>query len=535
MSFGMKHLLGVYSSAKKGLCGWYHLLTDNVGRRKHLRLSTLDSKRHAAAELPALKEVTEVNKDVLWMEAVTIVITRGQGGFAFSIAGNNPVRVSRVDMGSQADIAGLKSGDYIVRINGQNISRSTANSVAKIVRHSPEQIILDIQRPYGSKVIPRSLSSASTSENESDKENCAPVQYLHVPLPWQRLSDNGALSWQPNKEESSWQQDEKRGSVCSSLEEMKMTRTEDAMEVSSSTDTSLPSSNDKWSLGSLAELQCDFAHQRVLACESKFVEVMQSGIQRYSRPLRHRVISHSEHATLFQNVEKLVAISEFLVRSLQAQSHQTLGSDGLDCEAEHMDLGNMYQSKVSMMTAAYRAYCDGLSGAMRLLAELQTSSKFDNFLREQPLQCGQPTISEFICKPLEHLCDLVFNLQSVMTSDPSSVSLQHVVTGTPWTLVLRNCCNQISETIGKHTSSSHSLVSRSAKVSRSSLMSGSSLMSRSLMLSVSSSQLTGSSSLQSSAEHVDVEINNLLSRLVFPQHLQVRTVTPTVHVFKWTY
>lgn len=113
-----------------------------------------------------------------------------------------------------------------------------------VCRHSPEQIVLDIQRPYGSKVIPRSLSSASTSENESDKENCAPVQHLHVPLPWQRLSDNGALSWQPNKEESSWQQDEKRGSVCSSLEEMKMTRTEDAMEVSSSTDTSLPSSND---------------------------------------------------------------------------------------------------------------------------------------------------------------------------------------------------------------------------------------------------------------------------------------------------
>ena len=45
--------------------------------------------------------------------------------------------------------------------------------------------------------------------------------------------------------------------------------------------------------------------ERVLTCETEFVRVMQCGIQRYSRPLRHRVISHSEHATLFQNIEKV--------------------------------------------------------------------------------------------------------------------------------------------------------------------------------------------------------------------------------------
>jgi len=44
--------------------------------------------------------------------------------------------------GSHADIAGLKSGDYIVRINGQNISRSTANSVAKIVRYDHQVALL---------------------------------------------------------------------------------------------------------------------------------------------------------------------------------------------------------------------------------------------------------------------------------------------------------------------------------------------------------------------------------------------------------
>ena len=38
--------------------------------------------------------------------------------------------------GSPSDEAGLMNDDCIVRINGQNVSRSTAESVARIVRYS---------------------------------------------------------------------------------------------------------------------------------------------------------------------------------------------------------------------------------------------------------------------------------------------------------------------------------------------------------------------------------------------------------------
>ena len=68
------------------------------------------------------------------METITVAIKRGSAGYGFSVVGGCPVKVGRVDAGSPAATAGLQKGDLIVCINGKNISRSTNDSVAKIVK-----------------------------------------------------------------------------------------------------------------------------------------------------------------------------------------------------------------------------------------------------------------------------------------------------------------------------------------------------------------------------------------------------------------
>ena len=45
--------------------------------------------------------------------------------------------------------------------------------------------------------------------------------------------------------------------------------------------------------------------ERLLSCERHFVAQMQFGMQRYSRPLSHCIISPGDHSTLFQNVEQV--------------------------------------------------------------------------------------------------------------------------------------------------------------------------------------------------------------------------------------
>ena len=47
------------------------------------------------------------------------------------------------------------------------------------------------------------------------------------------------------------------------------------------------------------------AIHRLMSLELDFIDFMQLGIQRYSRPLRHCIFNVVQHNTVFQNVEKV--------------------------------------------------------------------------------------------------------------------------------------------------------------------------------------------------------------------------------------
>jgi C-terminal processing protease CtpA/Prc len=63
-----------------------------------------------------------------------ITLERGKHGYGFSVVEESPVKIGRVDGASPAETAGLHPGDCIVKVNGQNVSRSQAASVAKLVK-----------------------------------------------------------------------------------------------------------------------------------------------------------------------------------------------------------------------------------------------------------------------------------------------------------------------------------------------------------------------------------------------------------------
>ena len=47
------------------------------------------------------------------------------------------------------------------------------------------------------------------------------------------------------------------------------------------------------------------ALQSLLECEQDFVDVMHRGIQKFSRPLRHHILTSQQHSNIFQNIEKV--------------------------------------------------------------------------------------------------------------------------------------------------------------------------------------------------------------------------------------
>ena len=79
--------------------------------------------------------------------------------------GSSPVTVGRIDAGSSAENSGLQRGDAVVRINGLNVSRSTADSVAKVVKNSPKQMVLDVYRVQNKENNPPSAVKVNKKEN----------------------------------------------------------------------------------------------------------------------------------------------------------------------------------------------------------------------------------------------------------------------------------------------------------------------------------------------------------------------------------
>lgn len=130
-SFGIRHLC----QGERQVSGWYHLLTDDVGRKKHLRVTLKDRPSVPVMQSRELRQVPAVNRDVPDIDRLQLTVYRSQyGGFGFTVIESCPVKIGRVDSSSRAQEAGLQKGDLIIRVNGQNVSRSTSVSVARCIK-----------------------------------------------------------------------------------------------------------------------------------------------------------------------------------------------------------------------------------------------------------------------------------------------------------------------------------------------------------------------------------------------------------------
>ena len=67
-----------------------------------------------------------------WLPQISI--PKGKNGFGFTFVGELPPKVGRVDRASPAEQAGIKKGDLVIKVNGQNVSRSSCEGVAHLVK-----------------------------------------------------------------------------------------------------------------------------------------------------------------------------------------------------------------------------------------------------------------------------------------------------------------------------------------------------------------------------------------------------------------
>ncbi|XP_043788844.1 regulator of G-protein signaling loco isoform X2 [Apis laboriosa] len=111
-----------------------------------------------------------------------VEVLRGMKGFGFTISGQQPCILSCIVPGSPADIAGLRAGDYLVSVNGHNVSKLPHDDVVQLIGRSKGILRLQIAENY---------YSDSSDEEGLTAIRCKP-KYIHKP----RASNIGALQLQ---------------------------------------------------------------------------------------------------------------------------------------------------------------------------------------------------------------------------------------------------------------------------------------------------------------------------------------------------
>ncbi|XP_068191840.1 regulator of G-protein signaling 3a isoform X1 [Antennarius striatus] len=141
MSFGVCSLMEL----DKEIRGWYYLLGEELGRKKHLKVSTQHNYDCTEAALSNHGGAPETNRPEN-MQCLTVTILRGKDGYGFTICSDSPVRVQAVDPGGPADQAGLQQLDTLLQLNGQPVEQWKCVDLAHAIRNSAGEITVVVWR-----------------------------------------------------------------------------------------------------------------------------------------------------------------------------------------------------------------------------------------------------------------------------------------------------------------------------------------------------------------------------------------------------
>lgn len=74
----------------------------------------------------------------------TVEVVRGTVGYGFTISGQNPCTLSCIVSGSPAEAIGLKPGDFLLAVNGENVSKYPHDEVVRIIGTSVGTLTLQV-------------------------------------------------------------------------------------------------------------------------------------------------------------------------------------------------------------------------------------------------------------------------------------------------------------------------------------------------------------------------------------------------------
>lgn len=100
---------------------------------------------------------------------------RDSEGYGFSVRGDAPVIIAGVDVGSIAETAGMKDGDYIVAINEQDVKWSPHDQVVTLIKKSGNSLKLKLVTPMDKSHAKEKINNVSRLSSTKLRGSASPT------------------------------------------------------------------------------------------------------------------------------------------------------------------------------------------------------------------------------------------------------------------------------------------------------------------------------------------------------------------------
>ena len=320
--------------------------------------------------------------------------------YDFSIVGYCPAYICNLNVTSAAYKFGLRDNDYIIKINDVNCCRATLKSIRRLITKTSTSIndqkylVLTVQRRRVLSLVNEPKNEFICVNDEEDLESLLETKTASKAKKFKlstlfksamprscltgldtTVSTEFYYQLEPTKAANEGstnsnvlQQQQNIGSI--SLVDTSIETVLDTTNSYSSYDLTI---SEKY----IKDERPKINHNRInlighlIDTEIEFVDFLSSGVSTFSRPLRGFFIRQNDYFILFQNIEKLLVISENVLQSLQKWSAHDI----------YENIGLLYNNKVKLLNDALNTYLMGYESSKLLLNDLlKNSKKFRSFL-----------------------------------------------------------------------------------------------------------------------------------------------------------
>ena len=98
----------------------------------------------------------------------TLIVHKDEAGYGLTLCGDKPTRVQTVKSGGASDRAGVREGDVIIKVNGQQVTDSNHGDVVQLIQRGSYVALTVV---HSSRFIGGAAESGHMERRESRGEN----------------------------------------------------------------------------------------------------------------------------------------------------------------------------------------------------------------------------------------------------------------------------------------------------------------------------------------------------------------------------